>query len=265
MSRTGSGAYSVVNTFVEDTTISPDEVNQNFDDLGDEIANSLALDGQSSMTGQIKAAAGSQAAPGYSWANELGSGFYRAGSGDFRYAVAGADVFKITSAGVQVIGTLTATFTIADGSVTTAKLADANVTGAKLANTAVTAGSYTRASITVDAQGRLTGASNGASELPSQTGNSGKFLTTDGSTTSWGSASYSPPTAYGAVGTYVFGYVSGGVSVNAGSTINAASNTLHPSDSGGGATGVGDITSGVFRCMGCYSGVGTPTLWFRVS
>lgn len=51
--------------------------------------------------------------------------------------------------------------TLANDSVTTAKILNANVTAAKLANTAVTAGSYTATNITVDAQGRITSASNG--------------------------------------------------------------------------------------------------------
>lgn len=53
------------------------------------------------------------------------------------------------------------TETIQDNAVTTAKIADGSVTSAKLA----------------------TGAA-----VPSQTGQSGKYLTTDGTTASWGSA-----------------------------------------------------------------------------
>ena len=53
----GSGTFTVVNTFVPNTTISSSAVNANFSDIATGLSNSLTRDGQAGMTAPLKATA----------------------------------------------------------------------------------------------------------------------------------------------------------------------------------------------------------------
>lgn len=74
-------------------------VNGNFTDAGSEITNSLARDGQSIMTGQLKAADGDVTAPGIGFANDLNTGFRRASADEMRWVGGGADRLYVDSVG----------------------------------------------------------------------------------------------------------------------------------------------------------------------
>lgn len=99
MARNGSGTYSVPNTFTPNTTMSATEVNANFTDAGNELSNSLARDGQSSMTGPLKAADGTVGAPGIAFGLDTNTGFRRASSDEMRWVAGSSDVMYIDSAG----------------------------------------------------------------------------------------------------------------------------------------------------------------------
>lgn len=102
MARNGSGTYSIPNTFTTGTTASSSAVNANFTDIGSEITGSLPRDGQAGMTGQLKSASGTAAAPGVTFSSDLDCGLYRIGADNLGVAVGGVKVLDIASTGLTV-------------------------------------------------------------------------------------------------------------------------------------------------------------------
>jgi microcystin-dependent protein len=100
MPRNGSGTYTLPQAaFVPSTTISSAAVNSDLSDIAAQITNSLAADGQTTMTGQLKAQTGSASAPAYSFGSDLNTGFYSAGNNVIGVAAGGAVVGQITLSG----------------------------------------------------------------------------------------------------------------------------------------------------------------------
>lgn len=74
-------------------------MNANFTDIATEITGSLPRDGQAGMTGQLKAASGTVAAPGMSFSSDPDTGFYRKASNTIGAVVGGTEVGTINSNG----------------------------------------------------------------------------------------------------------------------------------------------------------------------
>src|SRR6185503_8082653 len=106
MARNGSGTYSKVNTFVAGNTITAAGHNENWDDLVTEMSNSVAADGQTSITGQLKGANGTKTAPSYSFATDLDTGMYRIGANNLGLSCGDTKILDITTTGASVTGTL---------------------------------------------------------------------------------------------------------------------------------------------------------------
>ena len=120
MARTGSGTMAVVNTFVAGNTITAAGHNQNDVDIAAEITNSVAVDGQSTLTGQLKAANGTVSAPGITFGSDLDSGWYRIGANNIGLALSGAKVVDYSTTGVAVTGTFSSSgaMTVTSGGLT---------------------------------------------------------------------------------------------------------------------------------------------------
>jgi microcystin-dependent protein len=109
LARNGSGTYSKVNTFVAGATITASSHNANWDDLTIEITNSVAADGQTTMTGPLKASSGSVGAPSQTFGSDLDTGRYRKSSNTMADVCAGAEVVEYSATGISVTGTANAT------------------------------------------------------------------------------------------------------------------------------------------------------------
>jgi hypothetical protein len=101
MARNGSGTYTkAVSSFSPGGTITASDHNSLWDDIVAEITNSVAADGQTTMTGPLKAANGTAAAPTLTFASDPDSGWYRAGVNSLGLALEGSAhlVFTTSSA-----------------------------------------------------------------------------------------------------------------------------------------------------------------------
>ncbi len=104
MPRNGSGTFNLVsgNPVVTGTTIESNWANTTLSDIATTLTDSLSRSGQGGMTAALRIADGSQGAPGVGFANETGSGFYRAGTGEVWAVVQGSQTLRLDANGVYV-------------------------------------------------------------------------------------------------------------------------------------------------------------------
>ncbi len=107
MARNGTGTHSIPNTFVSGNTITASGHNQNWTDVSAEITNSVAADGQTSMTGALKASNGTVAAPSITFASDTDSGWYRKAANSIALSLEGVDRVVYSTATASFAGALT--------------------------------------------------------------------------------------------------------------------------------------------------------------
>jgi Chaperone of endosialidase len=109
MPRNGSGTFTLVtgNPVVSGTIIESTWANNTLADIADSITNSLARNGEGGMTAPLRLVDGTVSVPGLAFANETGSGLYRAAAGDIGLSVLGSRILRVQAAGATVTGTLT--------------------------------------------------------------------------------------------------------------------------------------------------------------
>jgi microcystin-dependent protein len=115
MSRNGSGVFTKVNTFASGNPITAASHNANWDDIANEITNSVAADGQTSMTGPLKATSGTAAAPSHTFSSDTDTGAYRVGSDNYGIAVGGTKIVDVSATGVDITGAINSSGPVKQG------------------------------------------------------------------------------------------------------------------------------------------------------
>ncbi|CAB4187740.1 hypothetical protein UFOVP1157_60, partial [uncultured Caudovirales phage] len=95
-------------TYTTGQTITAAVINANITDIASELTNSVAKDGQTVMTGPLKASNGSATAPSITFGSDLDTGIYRKSANKMAVALGGVEVpgaFTPTGAMLQYLGT----------------------------------------------------------------------------------------------------------------------------------------------------------------
>jgi hypothetical protein len=106
MPRNGSGVMQIPNTLVEGTPITAGPHNSNYADIASELTNSVAVDGQSQLSGPLKSASGTVGAPGITFGSDTDSGLYRIAGDNIGFTIGGTKLLDMASGAFSVTGTL---------------------------------------------------------------------------------------------------------------------------------------------------------------
>jgi hypothetical protein len=132
MPRNSSGVFSLtVAAFAPGGLIKSSDDNSLFSDIATALTQSLATTGVSTMTGPIKAASGSVAAPSITFGSETNSGIYRKSAGIMGFVIGGNEIAEVSATGIDVDSGLALTV-----GGTTPPIPNSFVTYAKIQNVA---------------------------------------------------------------------------------------------------------------------------------
>lgn len=106
MARNGSGTMSIPNTLVSQQPVTASAHNQNYSDIANELTNSVAADGQTTMTGPLKASNGSVTNPSLTFGSDQNTGRYRKSADVMADVCNGAEVVEYSATGIDVTGVI---------------------------------------------------------------------------------------------------------------------------------------------------------------